>query len=115
MQTQPLLLIAALAATPAAAQFTGPSARGAETTVEAARGARVDSYVTVTGRIVSHLREDYYLFRDATGEIRVEIEDRVWAGRPVSAETDVRLRAEVDRNAAGTVYLWVQSLDVLER
>lgn len=59
MQTQALLLIAALAAAPAAAQFTGPSARGVETTVEAARSARVDSYVTVTGRIVSHLREDY--------------------------------------------------------
>jgi Uncharacterized conserved protein len=54
-------------------------------------------------------------FATATGEIRVEIEDRVWAGRPVDPETDLRLRAEVDRNAAGTVYLWVQSLDVLSR
>jgi uncharacterized protein (TIGR00156 family) len=110
-----LMLAAILAATSAAAQFAGPSVRGAEVTVEAARAARVDSYVTVTGRIVSHLREDYYVFRDATGEIRVEIEDRVWAGRRVDPETPVRLRAEVDRNAAGTVYLWVQSLDVLPR
>jgi Uncharacterized conserved protein len=115
VRTKFLFLAAALAASPAAAQFTGPSVQGAEMTVEAARAARVDSYVTVTGRIASHLREDYYLFRDATGEIRVEIEDRVWAGRPVDPETDLRLRAEVDRNAAGTVYLWVQSLDVLSR
>lgn len=119
MPTRTLILAAAIAATlaaaPVAAQFTGPSVRGAEVTVEAARAARVDSYVTVTGRIVSHLREDYYLFADATGEIRVEIEDRVWAGRPVNPETTVRLRAEVDRNAAGTIYLWVQSLEVLPR
>jgi uncharacterized protein (TIGR00156 family) len=115
MPTRALILAAALAAAPAAAQFTGPGARGAEMTVEAARAARVGAYVAVTGRIVSHLREDYYVFRDATGEIRVEIEDRVWAGRPVDPETDLRLRAEVDRNAAGTVYLWVESLEILSR
>ena len=115
MPIRALIFAVALAASPAVAQFTGPAAQGAETTVEAALGARPGSYVAVTGRVVAHLREDYYLFRDATGEIRVEIEDRVWAGRPVGPETDVRLRAEVDRNVAGTVYLWVQSLDILER
>ncbi len=115
MSIRALILAASLAAAPAAAQFTGPSAQGAASTVEAALVAPPGSYVAVTGRIVSHLREDYYLFRDATGEMRVEIEERVWAGRPVSAETDVRLRAEVDRNVAGTVYLWVGSLDILDR
>ena len=108
-----LLAVSLLAALPAQAQFTGPAARGAEVTVEAARAARVDSYVTVRGTIASHLRGDYYLFRDATGEIRVEIEDRVWAGRAVGPDTPVVLRAEVDRNAAGTVSLWVQSLEVV--
>jgi uncharacterized protein (TIGR00156 family) len=97
----------------ATAEFTGPSARGQTSTVAQARNARVDTYVTVTGTIVAHLREDYFIFRDSTGEIRVEIEPEVWRNREVGPDTTVRLLAEVDRNAAGTVYLWVQSLEIV--
>ena len=96
------------------AQFTGPSATGRASTVEQARNAPIDTYVTVTGTIVAHLREDYYRFRDATGEIRVEIEPAVWRNRKIGPDTKVRLLAEVDRNAAGTRYLWVESLDIVE-
>jgi len=102
-----------LAASPAAAQFVGPAVTGEEVTVEAARAARVDSYVTVTGSIASHLRGEYYVFRDDTGEIRVEISDGLWAGRQVSPEDTVRIRAEVDRRFIGEVYLWVQSLEIV--
>lgn len=97
----------------ATAQFTGPTARGQTSTVAQAQKARVDTYVTLTGNIVSHLREDYYTFRDSTGEIRVEIEPEVWRNRKVGPDTTVRLLAEVDRNAAGTLYLWVQSLEIV--
>jgi uncharacterized protein (TIGR00156 family) len=95
-------------------QFTGPTQQGPASTVEQARNAPVDSYVTVTGRIVSHLRGDYYRFRDGTGEIRVEIEGPVWRNREVGPDTQVRLLAEVDRNSNGTVYLWVKRLDIVE-
>ena len=98
----------------AVAQFTGPTATGRTSTVEEARNARVDTYVTVTGNIVAHLREEYYTFRDSTGDIRVEIESGVWRNRKVGPDTTVRLLAEVDRNAAGTVYLWVKSLEIVE-
>jgi uncharacterized protein (TIGR00156 family) len=96
------------------AQYTGPSAAGRTSTVEQARSARVDTYVTVTGNIVAHLREDYYTFRDNTGEIRVEIESPVWRNREVGPDTTVRLLGEVDRNAAGTIYLWVESLEIVD-
>jgi uncharacterized protein YdeI (BOF family) len=46
------------AASPAAAQFVGPAVTGEEMTVEAARSAAVDSCVTVTGSIASHLRDE---------------------------------------------------------
>jgi uncharacterized protein (TIGR00156 family) len=68
----------------------------------------------VIGNIVAHLRGDYFNFRDDIGEIRVEIEPEVWRNREVGADTTVRLLAEVDRNSAGTVYLWVQSLDIVK-
>lgn len=108
-----LILVAFLLPAIALAQFTGPTVQGQASTVAQAQKARVDSYVTVTGNIVSHLREDYYTFRDSTGEIRVEIEPEVWRNREVGPNTTVRLLAEVDRNAAGTLYLWVQSLEIV--
>nr|WP_207188055.1 NirD/YgiW/YdeI family stress tolerance protein [Thiorhodovibrio winogradskyi] len=96
------------------AQFTGPAASGRVSTVEDARKAPVDTYVTVTGNILSHLREDYYTFRDQTGEVRVEIEPPVWQNRKIGPDTKVRLVAEVDRNASGTIYLWVESLQIAD-
>jgi uncharacterized protein (TIGR00156 family) len=107
----PLALLALTA--PASAQFTGPSARGQEMTVAAATAARPGTYVTLSGNIVAHLRGDYFQFRDASGEVRVEFAEGVWGGRPVSPESRVRLVGEVDRGAGGTVYVWIKSLDIL--
>lgn len=97
----------------ATAQFTGPSETGRETTVAQISDERLGRYVTVTGHIIAHQREDYYIFRDGTGEIRVEIENNVWQNRKIGPETKVRLRAQVDRGLAGR-YLWVESLQVVE-
>lgn len=108
-----LLLSLAFPVTTAKAQFTGPSARGQEMTVAAAAAARPGTYVTLVGSITSHLREEYYLFRDATGEIRVEIADNIWRGRQVGPETRVRLLGEVDRTLTGTVYIWIKTLDLV--
>ena len=98
----------------AVAQYIGPSATGRTSTVEQALSSRVNTYVTVTGNIVVHLRENYYTFRDNTGVIRVEIEAPVWRNREVGPDTTVRLLGEIDRNAAGTIYLWVESLEIIE-
>ena len=116
MKTLPLILLITLSAlgTGASADFTGPSVTGRVATVEQARSAPLDSYVTVTGNIVNRLRGDYFTFRDQTGEIRVEIEPELWRGREVGPETRVRLLAEVDRNRAGTIYLSVESLEILQ-
>lgn len=113
------LLPAAFAATlaavaPAPAQFTGPSQAGREMTVAAAAEARPGTYVTLTGRIAAHLREDYYRFVDDSGEIRVEIAGHLWAGRRVAPEDQVRIFGEVDRSAGGTRYVWVERLDLAE-
>jgi uncharacterized protein (TIGR00156 family) len=106
-------LTLAMLAAPASAQFAGPSARGQETTVAAVQDARLGSYVTVSGNVIAHDREDYYIFQDATGQIRAEIERRVWSGREVTPSTPVRLRAEVDRGFRGR-YLSVESLEIVQ-
>ncbi len=106
-----LVLGTVLAAT-ASAQFTGPSLAGRPSTVAQVQNARVGSYVTLTGNIVAHRREDYYLFRDGTGEISVEISASVFNNRKVSPESKVRLVGEIDRGIRGR-YVWISSLEVI--
>jgi uncharacterized protein (TIGR00156 family) len=106
-------LLFSLLALNAMAQFTGPSATGRPSTVEQIRQARLGSYVTVTGRIVAHQRQNYFTFRDGTGKIRVEIENSVWQNRQIGPETKVQLLAEIDQGVAGR-YPWVKSLQVVD-
>jgi uncharacterized protein (TIGR00156 family) len=107
-----LLALSATLATPALAQFTGPSVEGTPTSVADAQNARTGSYVTLEGNIVAHLREEYYSFADDTGEIRVEIPGGTFGGQQVGPDTRVRLMGEVDRGITGR-YIWVKSLTVL--
>lgn len=100
--------------TKAYAQFTGPSARGAVSSVEQVQSTRANTYVTLTGHIVDHQRKNYYTFRDETGEMRVEIEPSVWRYRNVGPNDKVRLMGEVERNGAGNLYLWVKTLDLVK-
>ena len=98
----------------AIAQFTGPDIDREELTVEETRQVRVGTYAVVTGQIINRLREDYYTFRDATGEIRVEIAPNLWKNRRVSPQTIVRLFVEANANTVGRRYLWVESIEVVE-
>ncbi|MEM7076307.1 MAG: NirD/YgiW/YdeI family stress tolerance protein [Pseudomonadota bacterium] len=106
-------LVPALAAGSASAQFTGPSVQGGQATVAVAQDARVGSYHTLEGNIVTHLRENYFMFRDATGEMRVEIPADRFGGQQVGPETTVRIMGEIDRTLTGRRYLWVKSLEVV--
>jgi uncharacterized protein (TIGR00156 family) len=108
-----LLALGSGLAAPAAAQFTGPTATvpAPMVTVAELAGTPLGSYVTVAGTIVARERGNYYLFRDDTGEIRVEIEDAVFDRRPVGPDTPVRLSGEIDAATAGR-YLWVRSLAI---
>jgi uncharacterized protein (TIGR00156 family) len=96
------------------AQFTGPVVDRAELTVDEVREVRVGTYAVVTGQIINRIREDYYTFRDDTGEIRAEIEPNIWKNRSVGPETIVRLVVEVDSNMVGRRYLWVESMEIVE-
>ena len=98
----------------AQAQYTGPAIEHSIMTVEETLDARVGTYAVVTGRIVNQLGENYYTFRDDTGEIRVEIEPNVWRNREVGPQTTVRLHVEIDSTIMGRRYLWVESLELVE-
>ena len=100
-------------ATNASAQFVGPSKARHLTTVEQAQAARRGQDVTLEGFVVKHLRGNYYMFRDETGEMRAEIDRHLWRNRRVTSETPVRLIGEIDRDVR-ELYIDVDRLEILE-
>ncbi len=84
----------------ASAQFSG-SAQSNMTTVEQVRAARVGSRVSLTGSLKKEVRRAQYLFRDATGDIRVRIEREFWRGRDVTSTTVLELRGKVENDVRG--------------
>lgn len=103
----------ALGTTTAIAQqggFTGPSTTTAEqgggftgpkagvTTVAQTKQMRDDSKVTLRGNIVQHLGKDKYLFKDATGQVTIEIDNEDWRGVTVGPNDLVEIYGEVDKD-----------------
>jgi uncharacterized protein (TIGR00156 family) len=97
------LLAIALIATPLAllspqafAQYTGPGAGTAASTVADARAQRDDHPVVLRGTLIAKLGHERYQFRDASGQIEVEIDDEDMPPQAVGADTVVELRGKVD-------------------
>ena len=59
---------------------------------------RDDTRVVLRGNIVQHLGKDKYLFQDASGTIRVEIDDDKWQGQTVTPSDIVELHGEIDKD-----------------
>ncbi|WP_346744648.1 NirD/YgiW/YdeI family stress tolerance protein [uncultured Turicimonas sp.] len=97
----------------AQAQFTGAGAN--VTPVEKILSQGKDNqYVAVEGYIVQKVGNKDYIFKDKTGEIRVEIKDRVFANQPVSPTTKVLLEGEVDKDWTGPMEIDVKKLTVVK-
>ena len=78
--------------------FDGPSATGNMiTTVQEALKKADDTQVTLKGKIINSLGDEKYTFKDATGEIIVEIDDEGWRGLKITPEDTVEIRGDVDK------------------
>ncbi|SMY16445.1 YgiW/YdeI family stress tolerance OB fold protein [Photobacterium aquimaris] len=78
--------------------FNGPSVVPVLTTVKAASHADDNAAVELTGHIISSIGKEDYMFKDVTGEIKVEIDNKDWRGVTVTPTTKVILRGEVDKD-----------------
>ena len=65
-------------------------------TVKQALVAKDDTKVQLKGYIVKAVGDEKYQFRDSTGSITVDIDDELWRGKPIAANTPVTLIGEVD-------------------
>jgi len=76
--------------------FTGPN--GSKATVESAKSLRDDAWVTLSGNIVERISDDTYSFKDATGTINVDIDQKRWKGLNVGPQDKVEIQGEVDKD-----------------
>ena len=123
-----VLLLAVAFATPtiAVAGFEGPNAaqrggfQGPTTGVEAdtvvkAKKSWDDAHVVLTGNIVQRVAgsDDKYVFRDATGDIIVEIDFDLFVGRTITPENRVRLFGKMDKDFMEDPKVDVKVLEIL--
>ncbi|WP_373819148.1 YgiW/YdeI family stress tolerance OB fold protein [Glaesserella sp.] len=57
-----------------------------------------DQYVVLQGKIVQQVDNDEFLFRDASGEIVVEIERKAWRGQQITPNDEIKVYGEVDKS-----------------
>ena len=57
-----------------------------------------DAKAVLRGNIVKQVGHEKYLFKDATGEIVIEIDDDDWGGVTVGPQDTVELIGEVDKD-----------------
>ena len=77
--------------------FKGPTPGGTSSVAEA-RSLRDDTWVVLEGNIVRQLGHERYEFRDSTGTITVDIDDKRWAGQTVTPNDRIRLEGEIDKD-----------------
>ncbi len=120
-----LLMVAALSAGVAAsayAQYQGPGSKAAKA---AARGplnsvadvlqrGRDDQQVTLTGHVVKKVGWEKYLFRDASGSIRIEIDDDVMPAEPFDDKTRVEISGEVEKDFLQSAEIDVKAIRIVK-
>ena len=95
--------------------FSGPTTGTEITTVKAAKSALDDTMVVLTGKIISRVAgsDDKYMFKDNTGEILVDIDHKVFAGRNVTPQNTIRISGEVDKDIMKPTKIDVKYLEIL--
>jgi uncharacterized protein (TIGR00156 family) len=79
--------------------YRGPGV--AAITVAEAKNLRDDSPVVLQGKIERFLGDEKYLFSDDSGNITVEVDDKIWGGLSIDQNDVVEITGEVDRDRRG--------------
>lgn len=78
--------------------------------VAQAKKAMDDTPVTLKGKIVRQIDKDEFIFKDSTGEIKIDVEDHAWQGQNITPKNSVILQGKVDKNDFGQSEIDVYSI-----
>lgn len=109
-------LLLLLVAVPAYAGFEGPTSTASVTKASQVAAAPDNAGCILEGNIVEKAvgSSDKYTFKDASGQVLVEIDDHVFAGRTVTPSTKVRLTGKVDTSKTKASKVDVKLLEILQ-
>jgi uncharacterized protein (TIGR00156 family) len=94
-----LIILSALVGLTVNAQQGGYKGPGAVAiTVEEAKTLRDDTPVILQGKIERFLGDEKYLFSDDSGNITIEIDNRIWGSLSVDQNDVVEITGEIDRD-----------------
>lgn len=92
--------------------FSGP-ASSAATSVAEAKKQWDDAWVVLEGNITGQVGHELYEFRDNSGTIYVDIDNKYWMGQTVSPTDKVRIEGKVDKDW-NSVEIDVKNIRVLK-
>lgn len=94
-----LLALVLLMSTPALAAYDGPNAVIVTEISDIAK-APDDCLCIIEGNIIEKVKgkKDYYVMKDATGQIFVEIDDELFSGQTVTPNDKIRAHGRVDKD-----------------
>ena len=96
------------------AGFSGPGGTAPSvSTVKLVSEMNDDTKVILEGRLVNQLKDEHYTFKDATGEIEIEIDDKNFKGVDVTPDINVRITGEVDKEWS-TVTIDVDRIEIIK-
>lgn len=96
------------------AGFEGPGANLMVVSVSSINELDDDEEVILEGYIVKKVRKELYLFKDKTGEVKVEIDDKLLRNLTVTPETLLRIKGEVESDWF-SVEIEVDSVEIIEK
>ncbi|WGE90300.1 NirD/YgiW/YdeI family stress tolerance protein [Actinobacillus genomosp. 1] len=70
-------------------------------TIAQAKKATENTPVTLTGNITRQIDNDEFFFKDATGEIKIDVEDHAWQNQNVTPKDKITIYGKVDKDAQG--------------
>lgn len=115
------LVLALGAAASVHAQYQGPGSKPStaapqgpmNTVADVLKHGRDDQRVTLVGNVVKQVGREKFLFRDASGGIRIEIDDEVMPTQPFDDKTKVEIAGEVEKDFLRSVEIDVKSMKLL--
>jgi len=108
-------LVLSLESAPVAAGFEGPGVAATVTRAVDVLGAQDDAPCVLEGHLVEKLprRKHRYLFEDHSGQVVVEIDNKVFEQLTITPKDKVRLQGHVDWNRKRPNEVEVDSISVM--
>ncbi|ECZ8785876.1 NirD/YgiW/YdeI family stress tolerance protein [Salmonella enterica subsp. enterica serovar Typhimurium] len=92
-------------------RITGPAPT--QTSVSQAKKQWDDAWVVLEGNIIRQVGHELYEFRDSSGTVYVDIDNKYWMGQTASPADKIHIKGEVDRGWDG-IKIDVKNIQVMK-